>query len=128
MRVLIPIWRGRVSPLLDVARRFLLVNLQGDSERERREVRIDETGLALRCKRMAQLNVQVLICGAISRPLEEALASEAVRIIPNTCGPVDQVLEAFRVGRLTGKAFLMPGCSRQLVPIQARRGGDGPEK
>ena len=125
MRVLIPIWHGRISPLLDVARRFLLVNLQGDSERERREVRIDETGLALRCKRMAQLNVQVLICGAISRPLEEALASEAVRIIPNTCGAVEQVLEAFRLGTLTDKAFLMPGCSREFHPIRARWGGGG---
>lgn len=122
MRVLIPIWRGRVSPLLDVARRFLLVNLQGNRERELQEVKIDETGLTLRCKRMAELDVQVLICGAISRPLEEALASEAVRIIPNTCGPVDQVLEAFRLGNLTDDAFLMPGCSRQLHPIQARRG------
>ena len=122
MRVLIPIWRGRVSPLLDVARRFLLVNLQGNRERELQEVKIDETGLTLRCKRMAELDVQVLICGAISRPLEEALASEAVRIIPNTCGPVDQVLEAFRLGNLTDDAFLMPGCSRQLHPIRARRG------
>jgi predicted Fe-Mo cluster-binding NifX family protein len=128
MRVLIPIWRDRVSPLLDVARRFLLVNLQGNSEMERREVKIDETGLALRCKRMVQLDVQVLICGAISRPLEEALASEAVRIIPNTCGPVEQVLEAFRLGKLTDKAFLMPGCSRELHQIQARRGGGNRER
>ena len=105
-----------------------MVSPQGNSEKERKEVRIDETGLALRCKRMVQLDVQVLICGAISRPLEEALAPEAVRIIPNTCGSVDQVLEAFRLGKLTDKTFLMPGCSRALDPMEARRGRGGRER
>jgi len=120
MRVLIPISRGRISPLLDVARHFLLVNVQGGREIGRREVSINKTGLVPRCKRIAQLDTHVLICGAISRPLEEALASEAVRVIPNTCGPVDEVLEAFRLGQLTDRAFLMPGCSRQRHQVRNR--------
>jgi predicted Fe-Mo cluster-binding NifX family protein len=112
MRVLVPISRGRISPLLDVAKRFLLVSVQGGGEMGRREIDIYEEGIGLRSKRIAQLETNVLICGAVSRPLEEALASEAVRVIPNTCGPVEEVLEAFRLGQLTDRAFLMPGCSR----------------
>ena len=128
IRVLIPVSRGRISPLLDVARRFLLVSVQGGIEIGRREVSIEKTGLAPRSERIAQLNTDVLICGAISRPLEHALASEAVWVIPNTCGPVEQVLQAFRLGQLTERAFLMPGCSRQRHRIRGRHRGEDPEK
>ena len=126
MRVLIPISRGRISPLLDVARRFLLVNVQEDKEIERREVSIGEMGFVPRSRRIAQLDTDVLICGAVSRPLEEALASEAVRVIPNSCGPVEEVLEAFRLGELTDRAFLMPGCSRQRHQVLDRLRGGNP--
>jgi predicted Fe-Mo cluster-binding NifX family protein len=128
MRVLIPVSRGRVSPLLDVARRFLLVNVQRGREVGRREVSIEKTGLVPRSNRIAQLDTNVLICGAISRPLEQALASEAVWVIPNTCGPVEQVLQAFRLGQLTERAYLMPGCSRRRHQAQGRHGGANPER
>jgi predicted Fe-Mo cluster-binding NifX family protein len=128
MKVLVPVSRGRISPLLDVAKRFLLVTVDGGRERGRREVSMDEQGIVPRSKRIAQLDTNVLICGAVSRPLEEALASEAVRVIPNTCGPVEEVLEAFRMGQLTDRAFLMPGCSRQRHQTRSRLHGDNPEK
>jgi len=128
MRVLLPVSRGRISPLLDVARRFLLVNVQRGREIGRSEVSIDKTGLVPRSKRIAQLDAHVIICGAISRPLEQALASEAVWVIPNTCGPAEQVLQAFRLGQLTERAFLMPGCSRRRHQTQGRHGGGNPER
>ncbi len=128
MRVLLPVSRGRISPLLDVAKRFLLVNVQGGREIGRREVSIEKTGLVPRSKRITQLDTNVLICGAVSRPLEQALASEAVRVIPNTCGSAEQVLQAFRLGQLTDRAFLMPGCSRRRHRILGRHGGEVPEK
>ena len=128
MRVLIPVLRGRISPLLDVARRFLLVDVQEGKEIGRREVNIEKTGFVPRSKRIAQFGTHVLICGAISRPLAEALASEAVQVIPNTCGAVEQVLQAFRLGKLTEREFLMPGCSRQRHWIVTRHRDGNPEK
>jgi predicted Fe-Mo cluster-binding NifX family protein len=128
MKVLVPISRGRISPLLDVAKRFLLVDVQGGREMGRSEVSVDEEGIVPRSKRIAQLDTNVLICGAVSRPLGEALTSEAVRVIPNTCGPVEEVLEAFRLGQLTDRAFLMPGCSRQRHQARGRLSGGNPER
>jgi hypothetical protein len=54
--------------------------------------------------------VDVLICGAVSRPLELALTLEGIEVIPQTCGKVEQVARAYLAGRLSGDAFLMPGC------------------
>jgi predicted Fe-Mo cluster-binding NifX family protein len=67
---------------------------------------------------VAGLGVDVLICGAISAPLRAVLAAEGVRVIPNRCGFVEEVLRAFLSGELTEQAFLMPGCREQ--PRQRR--------
>ena len=130
MKVAIPTWTGRVSPVFDVAKRLLVVNLDGDAEVDRAEAAAEETGLVARARRVTQLGVDVLICGAISMPLEEMLVSAGVRVIPHTCGPVEDVLRAFVSGRLTDGAFLMPGCCRRprhcpAGTRQARRGRGG---
>jgi predicted Fe-Mo cluster-binding NifX family protein len=110
MRVAVPTWSDRVSPVFDVAKHLLLVDFDGEAQASREEVPVGETEPAARARRVAQLGVDVLICGAISGPLEAMLISAGVRVIPHTCGPADEVLEAFAAGRLTDEAFLMPGC------------------
>ena len=124
MKVAIPTWTGRVSPVFDVAKRLLVVELKGDGPVNREEVAVEETQLLPRAKRVAQLGVDVLICGAISMPLEAMLTSAGVRVIPHICGPVEDVLLAFASGRLTDDAFLMPGCCGRRRRFRGRhRGG-----
>jgi predicted Fe-Mo cluster-binding NifX family protein len=124
MRVALPINGERISPVLDVARRFLLVDVAPDSEVGRREARIEHQDLVAKAKRIVELGPHVLICGAISRPLETLLVSAGVRVIPNTCGAVDEVVAAFVSGRLTEQAFLMPGCTGRHRRFRRRhRGG-----
>ena len=106
----IPTWNGRVSPVLDVATCLLVVDAEGGAEVARREVEIAEAHLTTRVNRIRELGVEVLICAAVSGPLEAALYSAGVRVLPQTCGPVEEVLRAFLAGRLTDEAFLMPGC------------------
>ena len=110
MKVAIPTWNGRVSPVLDVAKHLLVVDIEANAEVARSKADLDETYLVARFKRICELGVEILICGAVSRPLEAALLSAGVRVIPQTCGPVEDVLRAFLSGRLTDEAFLMPGC------------------
>ena len=123
MKVAIPTWTDRVSPVFDVAKQLLVVKLEGDREVSREEAAIEETHLMARAKRVTQLGVNVLICGAISMPLEAMLASAGVRIIPHTCGPVEYVLRAFVSGRLTDRAFLMPGCCGRRRRFRRRQRG-----
>ena len=123
MKVAIPTWSGRVSPVFDVARVLLLVDFDGDAEAHRQEAALEETEFAARVRRVAQLGAEVLICGAISMPLEAMLVSAGVRVIPHTCGPAEDVLRAFASGRLTDEAFLMPGCCGRRRRRGRRRGG-----
>ncbi|MDY6913167.1 MAG: NifB/NifX family molybdenum-iron cluster-binding protein [Planctomycetota bacterium] len=119
----IPVWAGRVSPVFDVARHLLVVDVADGRETARNEETLDEATFAQRTRHMTDLGVDVLICGAISGPLEMMLASAGLRVIPHTCGPVEDVLGAFIAGGLTEQTFLMPGCRGRRRRF--RRGGRG---
>ena len=123
MKAAIPIWTGRVSPVFDVAKRLVVVALEGGREVSRAEVAIEEVGLLARTERITQLSVEVLICGAISIPLENMLMAAGVRVIPQMCGPVEEVLRAFVSGRLTDGTYLMPGCRGRRRRFRGRRCG-----
>jgi len=96
--------------VLDVARSLLLVDMDAGLEQKRRLEPLSETGVLTRAGRFKSMLVNVLICGAVSRPLEQALVSSGIQVIPHVCGNVDEVLGAYLAGRLWDRAFLMPGC------------------
>jgi predicted Fe-Mo cluster-binding NifX family protein len=127
MRVAIPTWTGRVSPVFDVAKRLLVVEFEGNGEVSRKEAAIEETQVGARAQRVTQLGVNVLICGAISIPLEATLVSAGVRVIPFTCGTVGDILQAFASGRLTDETFLMPGCCGRRRRFRGGHRGGRPE-
>jgi predicted Fe-Mo cluster-binding NifX family protein len=110
MKVAIPHWQGRVSPVFDVAGHVLLVDVQDGRERARTQFALDASGPQARAARLAEAGADVLICGAISWPLEMAVSSAGIEVIPQTCGEVERVLAAFVAGRLRQDEFLMPGC------------------
>ena len=110
MKVAIPIWAGRVSPVLDVARRLTIAEVQASSEISRKEEPVSETDLFRRAQRIHELGVETLICGAVSRPLEDMLRANGVQVIPWICGSVDNVFELFISGQPLGANYLMPGC------------------
>jgi predicted Fe-Mo cluster-binding NifX family protein len=120
MRIAVPIADGRISPVFDVARRLRLVDIEAGNELCRDEVSIEETELAPRAQRLASFNPQVLICGAISQPLEALIRAMGVDVIPQTCGRVDDVLRAYLSDGLADHSFEMPGCRRRRQRSRVR--------
>lgn len=109
MRVAIPHWQGRISPVFDVAGSVLLFDIEDGRERRREQRPLTQTEVLARAGEFLKFGAEVLICGAISAPLEAALVASGVRVIGFVCGPVGEVLEAFLNGRLVDPAFGMPG-------------------
>jgi len=116
MKVAIPHWQGRVSPVLDSAERFLLVEADSDGPVRRQQVQLPSAGPMQRAAELADRRVNVVVCGAVSRPLAMAMRSAGLEVRANHCGPVEDVLAAFVEGRLGEADFAMPGCC-------GRRGG-----
>ena len=121
MKVAIPQWQGRVSPVFDVAGKVLVVEIRDGTEHARQDIVLDSEDPQLRVARLAQAGTDVLICGAISWPLEMAVSAAGIELIPKTCGDVEQVLAAFACGQLQEDAFLMPGCCGRHRQFRARR-------
>ncbi len=111
MRVAIPLWQGRVSPVFDEARRILLVDIFEKQEKSRQEESLTARNPFERAQLLPELGVDLLICGMISQTQQTALASAGIRIIPHICGPMEDVIAAFLDGRIENGALLMPGCS-----------------
>jgi len=126
MRVAIAVFDGRISPVFDAAGKLVLVDIENGREIRRTEQVVEEADLGPRASRVAGLGANVLICGAISRPLEAMLLSAGVEVIPQACGQWEDVLRAFLSGRLTEQAFMMPGCCGRRRRFRGGRSGAGP--
>lgn len=110
MRVAIPLWQGRVSPVFDEACRILLVDILDKQEQYRQEESLMARNPFERAQVLPKLGVDLLICGMISQTQQTALISAGIRIIPHICGPMDEVIAALLDGRIESGALLMPGC------------------
>ena len=113
MKLAIPVWQGRISPVFDVAGQLLLVELVDGREVARHEQMVSETTVEEQARKLAEIGVETLICAGISQSLETGLTDRGVRVIARLCGNVEEVLAAFVAGRLREERFAMPGCCGQ---------------
>ena len=115
MKIAIPIWYNRISPVFDTASRFLIIEVEDEKEKHRFETTLDEHDLTQRCLRIQGLGIDTLICGAISRPYSSMLISSGINIVPEISGQAEDVLKAYLQGSLFDSQFLMPGCKRHRL-------------
>jgi predicted Fe-Mo cluster-binding NifX family protein len=109
LRIAIPVWEGRVSPVLDVAENLLLVNVDGGREVGRSVEKVGPLLLPQRAHRISELGVDVVICGAISRPLADMLLASGIRVFPCIMGEVEDVLSSYLDDGVPDSSFFMPG-------------------
>ena len=115
MRIAVPIWEDRISPVLDTASRLLIVEMEDQKEASRFETILDEQDIHRRCLRIKGLGVDILICGAISRHFFSMLVSSGMSIIPGISGHPEEVLTAYFEGMLDHDRFVMPGFKRNRI-------------
>lgn len=108
--IAIPHWQGRVSPVFDVAATLWLVEVDGGRMGSRTVLAVPDETASGRAAALSAAGVDVVICGAVSWPLQSALLGAGIRVIPQICGDIERVLEAFAQGVLDQGGFWMPGC------------------
>jgi predicted Fe-Mo cluster-binding NifX family protein len=112
MRTAFAVWNGRIAPLFDVARQIRVIeSADGRIAGETRETLASDAP-GQRVARLAALGVDVLICGAISRPLEAVIESSGVSVVSFVSGDSGEVIQAWLGGKLQSGPFGMPGCGR----------------
>jgi len=109
VRVAMPVFRSRVSPLFDSAERVLLVDIVDGREVRRQEVVMDDTLAPHKARRLSELGVSTLLCGAISAMLYVLVRGRGIAVIPWLSGDAEEILQAFEDGSLDVRRFRMPG-------------------
>ncbi|MBT3278526.1 MAG: NifB/NifX family molybdenum-iron cluster-binding protein [Phycisphaerales bacterium] len=123
MKIAIPTWQGRISPVFDVFTNVLLVEITHRQEQSRQLVALDSPDPEYRVQFLRDRGVDVLVCCAISKPVELELLAKGIDVIPRVCGDVEHVLAGFIKGDLNEQQFGMPGCcGRQTQTRQRQRG------
>ena len=123
MRIAIPIWRGCVSPLFEAAGCLLVLRLVNDTELERKRIHLADQPPAARAQLLWLERIEVLICGALSRPVQRMLEANGVKVLGWVKGTVEEVLAAFLEGRLDDPRYQLPGCRRRGRKGPGRRQG-----
>ena len=109
MRIAISIWEDKISPVLDTATKLLIVEIENKQENDRCEVHLVSNDIAKRCAFIRRLEIDVLICGAVSNLFSDMLLASDIKIISGISGHVEDILEAYLQGNLIQSRFLMPG-------------------
>jgi predicted Fe-Mo cluster-binding NifX family protein len=109
-RLAVTTWNGRVSPVFDVAEHFLLIDGPVDGPRERQVCGLTEPGEQARLQWLMVHDVDVVICGAVSRQLAQRLRAAGVSLFSGVCGEVEAVVSAYHRGTLRDNpALRLPG-------------------
>jgi len=113
MKVGIPIWNDRVSPVLDTAGQLLTIELEGGQEISRQLITLPVTHPMQRARMLCDAGIDTLICGAVSQIVQAALVNAGVRVLPFVGGDIEEIIAAFSSGRLESNAYRLPGCCRR---------------
>ncbi|MBN1655348.1 MAG: NifB/NifX family molybdenum-iron cluster-binding protein [Deltaproteobacteria bacterium] len=122
MKAAITVWNGRISPVFDVCREALILDIEKGRVVSTITERFEGASPLTKISRLSQLGVKTLICGAISEALSHELTDRNIDIIGFVAGPVEEVIQAFLSKSLPTAALDMPGyCGRR----KRVRGGPG---
>ncbi|OGV73293.1 MAG: hypothetical protein A3K19_14525 [Lentisphaerae bacterium RIFOXYB12_FULL_65_16] len=123
MKIAIAQWNGRVSPVFDVSRSLAVIDTGDGAVTAAREADLRPGDAAARVRQIKELGIELLICGAVSRPLEALLNAEGVRTVSFVAGDVEAIVAVCRNGGLPGPECRMPGCCRRRRCGHGRRRG-----
>ncbi len=104
-----PICRGRLSPVFDVARRYRIVDVRSGKITDQAEHMV----CGEPCAELMGLAVDQVICAGMSSELQHRIERRGIFVLAGYCGVVNEVMEAFCRDRLGCGDFHMPGSPRQ---------------
>jgi len=119
MKAAFSVWENRIAPVFDVSRQILLVQTKSGRIVDESLETMADTMPSQKAVCLAELDVETLVCGAISRPLQDMIAAYGIRVIPFVAGDLREVIGAWLSGKGEIEFFSMPGCCRRKRRVRA---------
>jgi len=108
-RTAVPVFMGRISPVLDACTQLILLDPDGKQAAARSRICIAGVSIIERAGWIRQHGIRVIICGAVSDFFYTLLKEAGVELICGIAGNIDDVIDAYRKGALAEPRFRMPG-------------------
>lgn len=121
MKIALSIWKEYISTVFDSADQLLVLELDNQVYRNQTVIKLNTMDVLGRANQIKEKQIEVLICGAISRSLENVLTSQGIRICAFVRGSVEEVLAAYKNDELDKEIFALPGCHRQRMTNKRRQ-------
>ncbi len=110
MKTAFSIWQKRIAPVFDTARQIRLVVSSGPQVKAETFAEMPDDDGPEKVSWLVSQKVDTLVCGAISRLLQERLTLQGIKVFPFVAGNLEQVMGAYFEGKLSERDFAMPGC------------------
>ena len=125
MKVAITVWGNRISPVFDAAQTLLVAEIRRNEIISRKIEMFQAGAFNHFIELLADLDVQVLICGALSGESAAMLEAIDIEVISFLTGEAEVVLSLFVKGMDLAE-FIMPGCPRKgCCWMRQRAAGEG---
>lgn len=112
------IWNGRIAPVFDVAGQVLLVD-DTAGHNEPACVQLPQGSAEDKLFFLQQHQVQVVICGAMTRYTSRFAQGMGIEVLPFIAGDQQEIITTWLSGNLLDNKFSMPGCGRNCLRNQA---------
>jgi len=109
LRTAVPIFNGRVSPVLDTCTQLFVLESSGKQRVAKRTVPIKGPSIFERAGEVKKLGIRIIICGAVSEAFFNLLREAGIDLVCGITGDIDEVVAAYRNGTLGHARFRMPG-------------------
>ncbi len=117
MNVAITVWGNRISPVFDSAQTLLIAEICEDKVVDRK-LKLFQATMFDRCLRLLkELNVRVLICGALCEGPVRMLESHDIEVIAFITGEAEEILECYRPGKRPEEICHARLWSWQMLPL-----------
>jgi PIN domain nuclease of toxin-antitoxin system len=103
-----------VAPVLDTSNLLIVVDFEDGQESVRRELSLEKMSLFERVEALCRLEVNRVICAAISDTMFRLIESKKIGLVSGVVGDLDSIIQAYLCDRLDDVCFSMPG---MLKPV-----------
>jgi predicted Fe-Mo cluster-binding NifX family protein len=108
-RTAVPVFMGRVSPVLDTCTQLFMLESDRKQETARKTIPMKGSSIFERAGEIQKLGIGAIICGAVSDSFYNLLREADIDLVCGITGDIGEVIEAYCSGTLAQPRFRMPG-------------------
>lgn len=129
MKVVMSVNKNRIAPVFDVAQDLLCYDFENDETKTKPQlISFEANSAQSQIFYMAEIGCNILICGAISRPLQMLAEYHGIVVYGFLTGTVEQIILALNSKKPQQLfKFSMPGCHQCMRQRRRRRGRSLPK-